>query len=411
MSRRERPNWSRRIQVFAATAAALVIVGLLAVLLTHVSPGKSPVGAKTTTAPAGDAAFLQQFAQKGGVSVTLNYSCLPDDSKCNPEALLPQLESALNLRLVAATHATETWLQSEGPGTISVKAIGVKDDSGIAALLSSVDQFNIVDTGSAQLNVGQTVKVCPDSMQNCPDGAYHVAFRGQQIDPNSVAAGLDQQANQPVVTFAFNGATRADFATYTRTHIGQSLTITLDNKVIESATIQSEIDDQAQITGLASTADAQRLATDLKDGALPLAVTVQSHLAEGPIACAPGYTSSGTLGIPSITPHIAHPAAGQPAYTAADVRTYVLAHPQWPASAHASILQIYQLSALQAAALTDGECTSLPDANPVFVVTLTGDFPPIDAPCCAPLGPDVHFASEVFDGLTGNLIETGNLPK
>ncbi|HKV83128.1 MAG TPA: hypothetical protein VJN88_01135, partial [Ktedonobacterales bacterium] len=99
MSRRERPIWSRRIQVFAATAAALVIVGLLAVLLTHVSPGKSPVGAKTTATPTGDAALLQQFAQQGGAAVVLNYRCLADAKNCNAEAILPQLESTLRKRL------------------------------------------------------------------------------------------------------------------------------------------------------------------------------------------------------------------------------------------------------------------------------------------------------------------------
>ncbi|MGH2487515.1 MAG: hypothetical protein ACRDHE_16045 [Ktedonobacterales bacterium] len=82
----------------------------------------------------------------------------------------------------------------------------------------------------------------------------------------------------------------------------------------------------------------------------------------------------------------------------------------WPTSAHASIVQIYQLTVLQAAALTDGECTGLPDGNPVFVVTLTGDIAsaPIPGVTQATM---VHSASEVFDGLTGALIEPGNLPK
>jgi hypothetical protein len=410
MSPRKRPNWTRRVQVFTATAAALVIVGLLAVLLTHITPGKSPAGTTATTT--GDAAFLQLFAQKGGVSVTLHYFCSPTASQCNPEALLPQLEAALNKRLAGATGVTAVWIQPQGDRTLTIKVIGVKDDGGIATLIGSPGQLNIVDTGSTQLNVGQQVTVCADMVQNCPAGAYHVVFRGQQIDPNSVSAGLDQQTNQPVVSFAFNSATRAAFATFTRTHIGQNLTITLDNTVIESATIQSEIDGQAQITGLASAADAQRLAVDVKNGPLPLSVFVQTHLAEGPIVC-----SGSTVARPSatggagITPHIAHPAAGQPAYTADDVRAYVLAHPDWPATARASIVQIYQISALQAAALTDGECTGLPDGNPVFVVTLTGNFPPVDAPGSNGPAKPVSTADEVFDGLSGNLIETGNLPK
>ncbi|HEX6122023.1 MAG TPA: hypothetical protein VFY89_02630, partial [Ktedonobacterales bacterium] len=54
------------------------------------------------------------------------------------------------------------------------------------------------------------------------------------------------------------------------------LTITLDGVVIESATIQSEIDGPGEITGFASLAQAQNLATLIRVGPLPLAVRVAS---------------------------------------------------------------------------------------------------------------------------------------
>jgi preprotein translocase subunit SecD len=47
--------------------------------------------------------------------------------------------------------------------------------------------------------------------------------------------------------------------------------------VIESATIQSEIDGEAESTGMASLSDAQALATTLKSGPLPLSVAVVSE--------------------------------------------------------------------------------------------------------------------------------------
>jgi preprotein translocase subunit SecD len=51
------------------------------------------------------------------------------------------------------------------------------------------------------------------------------------------------------------------------------LTIALDGQVIESATIQSEIDGQGQITGLGSLDAAHTLAAQLKSGPLPLQLT------------------------------------------------------------------------------------------------------------------------------------------
>ena len=57
--------------------------------------------------------------------------------------------------------------------------------------------------------------------------------------------------------------------------IGNDLTITLDNKVIESATIQSQITGIGEISGGSMTiADAQNLASLLKYGALPVPVHV-----------------------------------------------------------------------------------------------------------------------------------------
>ena len=55
------------------------------------------------------------------------------------------------------------------------------------------------------------------------------------------------------------------------------MTVTLDDKVINSAQIQSEIDGPGQITGIGTITDAQNLAALLKYGALPLPLTVVSE--------------------------------------------------------------------------------------------------------------------------------------
>jgi len=58
------------------------------------------------------------------------------------------------------------------------------------------------------------------------------------------------------------------------TSIGQYLTIALDDTVIESATIQSEIDNQAEVIGIASLTAAQNLAAWMRYGPLPVALQV-----------------------------------------------------------------------------------------------------------------------------------------
>lgn len=409
MSTRARSTRPRRIQTVAATAAALVIVGLLSFLLTRGTPTKqTPAGSTAAVTAAGDAAVLQQFATQGGANLLLDYQCPQGASPCDESAKVSQLESIIRKRLEDAGIAKAVFFQQIDSETLSLLIPGVKDETQAPTLVSDVGQVNIIDTGATQIPVGTLVRVCAASATNCPAGSYHVAFTGQQIDPSTVSAGLDPQTNLPIVTFTFKPDARSAFASYTSNHVGEYLTITLDNQVIESATIQSEIDGQAQIFGISDIASAHNLAAKLKDGPLPLEIVIESHQIQAPLSCPP-TTASQPLGVPAITPRVAHPATGQPAYTAADARAYVEAH--MPGS-HTSIVAVYQLSALQAAVLFDfAECTGLPDDHPVVVVQLTGDFGPIGTPSL-PQGPiGTHYAAETFDGVTGNLIMTTNLPK
>ncbi|HEX8730100.1 MAG TPA: protein translocase subunit SecD [Ktedonobacterales bacterium] len=126
--------------------------------------------------------------------------------------------------------------------------------------------MEIIDTKGTPLQVGTTVT----------EGQYPVVFTGAQLSPSSIQATLNQN-NQPIVTFEFQGNARSKFATYTRDNQGGYLTVTIDNQVIESASIQSEIDGQGEITGIGSITAAQDLASQLKYGALPLPLAVVSE--------------------------------------------------------------------------------------------------------------------------------------
>jgi len=118
------------------------------------------------------------------------------------------------------------------------------------------------------------------------------------------------------------------------------------------------------------------------------------------------------LGVPAITPRIAHPGPQQAAYSVADVRAYLLKLP-WVPSEHVTIYSIQLMNAVHAAALSQGECTGLPDAAPVYFVTLHGDFPAVAGPPVPgtprPTPPPTHVGTIVYDAHTGNLIMTGNM--
>jgi preprotein translocase subunit SecD len=223
-----------------------------------------------------DLTIRQGLDLQGGVQFILQASCPTDQKDCNKAALLPQTVDNINRRISQGLGVNEATVRTADQDRILVQLPGYKDPDQARALLGETGQMNIIDTGGTQLQQGTSVKgqTCTTK---CASGQYKIVFTGRQLDTSQIAAGLDPQSGNPLVTFAFSGPAKNDFGKYTRDNIGNFLTITLDDNVIESATIQSEIDGQGQITGIPSVTDAQNLASLLKYGALPLPLTVESE--------------------------------------------------------------------------------------------------------------------------------------
>lgn len=202
---------------------------------------------------------------KGGVQFVFEASCPQAHPNCDKNSVMPQVVDNINRRISQGLAVSEASVRSSG-NRVLVELPGFTNAAQASALLGQTGEMNIIDTGTTQLPEGSPVT----------PGQYPVKFTGAELDTNQISAGLNSQDNSPIVTFAFTGKAKADFATYTAKNIGRFLTITLDNKVINSATIQSEIDGPGQITGLGSIDRAQNLAALLKYGALPLPLKVVS---------------------------------------------------------------------------------------------------------------------------------------
>ena len=213
---------------------------------------------------------------KGGIQFVLEASCPPDQPKCDIAAAMPSVQKSIENRINGGLALTDAIVTQEGSNRLVVQLPGLTDDTQARQLLGKTGQMLIIDTGSQSLPVGTDVTglTCTDT---CTSGQYKIQFKGSDLDTNSVSAGLDPNTQQPVVTFQFKGDAQKRFADYTAANIGNYLTITLDNKVIESATIQSQITGPGQISGSMTVAQANDLATLLKYGALPLPLTIVSE--------------------------------------------------------------------------------------------------------------------------------------
>ena len=223
-----------------------------------------------------DLTIKQGLDLKGGIQVVMQATCPPDDLKCDISQSMPGVISNINTRVSHGLGLNDAVVRQQGNDRILIQLPGLTSDKDALNLIGKTGDMRIIDTGGTPLQVGQNVtqQMCTTK---CATGQYKVVFTGKQLDSNSISAGLDSQTNQPIVSFAFSGDAKNKFGDYTRANVGKYLTITLDGVVIESATIQSEIDSTGQITGIPSITDAQNLATELKYGALPLPLHVASE--------------------------------------------------------------------------------------------------------------------------------------
>ncbi len=139
-------------------------------------------------------------------------------------------------------------------------------------LKSGVLEFWI--TGSTPLQVDQTFDPTQYTQYN---PGNKPAFTGTDLDANSLSASPDQRAGGNLYKINFSIKNAAAFGTFTSSHIGQVMTITLDKQVVTSATIQSAITGAGEITGNFTQAQAQETVNTLKYGSLPIALQKDSE--------------------------------------------------------------------------------------------------------------------------------------
>jgi hypothetical protein len=298
-----RTEQNRRWSGIAAAAAACVVVGLLAALLIGGRGG--PRGRLGSGGP--------NSTGHGGLQLTAEADCPQGASSGTSSTCtqtLPEDGSVLRNRLSDALRTTNVTVRIPNDHGLDIELPGVMNVKEVTPLLAQ-GSFTVVDTGGISLPVGSRL----DSAST----RYPVVFTGTQLDPASVGVQSDRQTGQAVVTFAFAGSARQAFVQYTAHHIGGYLTLALDGVVIESATIQSQIDGVGQITGL-SHLQAPQIAAMLKYGplAVPLKVVYVTSLgSSGAVPCvsptaAPGSTPTAPPAGPAAMPTATPTPAGTP---------------------------------------------------------------------------------------------------
>src|SRR5579875_2616793 len=154
-------------------------------------------------------------------------------------------------------------------------------DTSSSVMQAARDQIEQRVNGGLGVNVPDGTALNPKDFAQS-NGGTKPLFTGKDLDPNSLGVGQDPQTGAYVIEFAMKGDAIGRFSKFTGDHIGDFLTITLDGKVIQSATIQSQIPGNGQITGQFTLSQAQQIVNVLKYGALPVTFSIQSEQTVGP---------------------------------------------------------------------------------------------------------------------------------
>jgi len=123
------------------------------------------------------------------------------------------------------------------------------------------------DTGAVSLMSGTSFN--PDQYSQYNPGGRPL-FTGQDLDPTALAVITVQPTGQPAISGMMKGSAISRFAVFTKTHIGDYLTITLDGKVISSEIIQAEINGPFVIMSNFTLQQANAIVAVLKYGLLPV---------------------------------------------------------------------------------------------------------------------------------------------
>lgn len=205
-------------------------------------------------------------------------------------------------RRIDQLGVVEPSIQRQGASRIIVELPGLHDPEKAIALIGKTALLEFVDTGTQQLPHGacwspdgKTViipAVTAEPGTGCKaEGARTLALQKKVIltgaDLENAQAAFDQSATgagEPIVQFKFRAKAAKTFEDYTGKNIGRYLTIVLDNEVISSPVIRSQIPGgTGQISGgFRDIEEARNLAVLLRGGALPIPVEVIENRTVGP---------------------------------------------------------------------------------------------------------------------------------
>ena len=229
---------------------------------------------------------------QGGIQVLLEAD-LPEDVQVTTQSI----ETARKIieGRVDGLGVTEPLVQLQGNRRIIVELPGLEREEQAISTIRETGLLEFVDTGDQFILPGtivqtdhvpgQPISEGPGELQFTEDGEpiYHTVMTGEALKNAWLGSDNSRGYVEYLIGFELNPDWADFFSNYTASHINQFLTIVLDKEVISSPRIESRIPDgRGTITGKFTREEADALAIQLRYGALPIPLRIESNQKIGP---------------------------------------------------------------------------------------------------------------------------------
>ncbi len=241
---------------------------------------------------------------QGGVQVLLEADLPPGQEVDSQDMRVARniIENRVN-----GLGVTEPVVQLQGDRRIIVELPGIQDPDEAVNTIQATALLEFI-AGHRNLQTGDVVYTTHQAGSAAYDGVdpaltlvqYETVMTGEALRD----AGVDRdQLGQFAVAFRLKPEWVDFFEQYTAAHKGEFLTIVLDKRVISNAIIRDAIGEAGIISGGEGGfeyEDAQRLATQLRYGSLPVPLRVEGNTSIGPTLGQESVKASvraGTIGV------------------------------------------------------------------------------------------------------------------
>ncbi len=252
----------------------------------------------------GESEFVLHITQSLGLDLVGGLRVLLQADTSSDNFTLEELgETANNVaRRVNALGLTEATVQVQGRDRILVELPGVRDPAQAVATIQRTALLEFVDFGglrnqvidlvgreivtSEQVALRQSAALAEGESDPLADRQAHpvngLPFRtvmtGAGLQAASAVLSPPQGTGSPewMINFEVKEDYQEVFGSFTRDRIGEPMAIVLDGEVLSAPIIQAQLSAGGVITGQFSEEEANTLALQLRSGALPIPLRIES---------------------------------------------------------------------------------------------------------------------------------------